>query len=451
MEEVDPDPVWPEMRNVGRKLFRGLGELRDTQVMEEWVKKLGADIDALGAQLLATLQTEEKGLRESALRVAAKFDVKSWKQLERQLRRRSRLVPAGSLAAECLALERFEEAKELHARALRTEKPKPWHELRIGVKRFRYTLESLLPDHYAAWSDNLKRLQDLLGDIHDLDVLAEMVKDASQHEISDSPAAWQEKIARERHDRITTYRHLTLGKTSLWTEWREQLPHGERLDAAVTARLRATARAADPHPRRTAQVGRIAVVVFDALRRVKAAPLFGEQPVRRLFLAAAWLHGVGAGAGRKSPQKNARKFLLSLPVPPRWTAEEWDQLTWIVRFHRGAEPKPKAGAFAKLSSEQQKGVQTLAGVLRLARALRKCGLGGPSGLRAEKSAEAITLHVPGLTDTAETAVRLAAGKHLLESSLEKPLILKPAPKVEKVVTLPAQEQEPSPVASAASD
>src|SRR5208337_2055751 len=118
-------------------------------------------------QLLASLGSDEKQRSANALRVAAKFDGKQWTSLELRLRRRVRLVPAGGLAAECLALERFEEAKELHNRALRTEKPKPWHALRIGLKRFRYTLEGFLPVHSAAWCENLKRVQDLLGDIHD--------------------------------------------------------------------------------------------------------------------------------------------------------------------------------------------------------------------------------------------------------------------------------------------
>ena len=175
MEEIDPDPAWPEMRKVARKLFRGLGAVRDAQVMEEWIKKLGPENDPLRAKLLASLELDEKERSAEALRVAAKFD-KEWTDLERRLRQRVRIIPVGGLAAECLALERFEEAKELHNRALRTEKSKPWHALRIGLKRFRYTLESLLPDHSAAWSENLKRLQDLLGDVHDLDVLSERWK-----------------------------------------------------------------------------------------------------------------------------------------------------------------------------------------------------------------------------------------------------------------------------------
>ena len=440
MEEVDPNPAWPEMRKVARKLFRGLGALRDVQVMEEWIKKIAHQDDPLRAQLLTSLEADENEHSANALRVAAKFNEKEWTTLERRLRQRVRIVPVGGLAAECLALERYEEAKELHNRALRTEKSKPWHALRIGIKRFRYTLGGLLPGHYAAWSENLKRLQDLLGDVHDLDVLSKHLEDTPPTG-AESAKTWQEKIAQERRARIEVYRQLTLGKTSLWHEWRHNLPHGKRLEAAAMARIRSTARAADAHSQRAGQVSRIALRLFELLRRVDAAPVFHEEAMRRLMLAAAQLHGISFAGGRSLSQKGIRKFLLGLSIPPNWTAEEWDLMAWAVRFHRGPEPKQKNG-FAKLSEEQQTAVRALAGVLRLARALRKSGVESSFGLRCEKSADAILLSVPGLLDTVEIASRLAAAKHLLESVLEKPLILKSLPKPERPPAPMAHSSEP---------
>ena len=439
MEEVDPDPAWPETRKVARKLFHGLGALRDVQVMHEWVKKLAPETDPVRTHLQATFESREPGLREAALRAASKFDEKSWKRLERALRKRARLVPVGSLAAECLALERFESAKELHAKALRTEKPGPWHALRIGLKRFRYTVECFLPEHYAAWSENLKRIQDLLGELHDLDVLSASVKKSDSLETEDSRKAWEETIERERHERIETYRQLTLGKTSLWNEWRSGLPTNGRVEAAAMARLRATARAVDPRPRRTSQISRIAVALFDAFRRGNIAPAFNNGSLRRIVLAAARLQGVGAADAGKSPQKRARKFLLRLAVPPGWSNEEWELLATAVRYHRGAEPKPKSGPFSRLSAEQQNNIRALAGVLRFALVLRKCGIESGAGLRAEKSDEAIVLRVPGLADDVDTASRLAAGKHLLEEFLQTPLVVKPVVKPEKVLILPARQ------------
>src|SRR5579872_202267 len=38
---LDPDPAWKQMKKAGRQLFRQLGELRDAQVMTEWVGLLG--------------------------------------------------------------------------------------------------------------------------------------------------------------------------------------------------------------------------------------------------------------------------------------------------------------------------------------------------------------------------------------------------------------------------
>jgi len=447
MEEVDPDPIWPEVRKIARKLFRSLGALRDAQVMDEWIKKLAPETDPVRGHLHATFEITGQRLRENSLRVAVKFDLKAWKRLESAVRRRSRLVPAGSLAAECLALERFEVGKELHAKALRTEKPGPWHAVRIGLKRFRYTVEGLLPNQYALWSDNLKHLQDILGEIHDLDVLAAKVKKSEFFETEEGLKFWHETIDRERHERMENYRHLTLGKTSLWNSWRLGLPTNGRVEEAAMARLRATARAIDPHLRRTSQISRIAVALFDAFKRSEMAPAFADAALRRILLAAACLQNAGAASAGKSRHKAAQKFLLSLPLPPGWTREEWELLADTVRYHRGAEPSIDSGSFSKLAVGRQNSVRALAGVLRLARSLRKCGVEGGAGIRAEKSPEAILLRVPSLADDLQSASRLAAGKHLLEEYLQLPVIMKPVAKPEKVVTLPAQQVPELPAAS----
>ena len=74
MQEVDPDPAWPEMKKLGKKLFHQLGELRDTQVLEEWTKKLSFETDPVRQMLLDNFGKKESELREAALRVAEKFD-----------------------------------------------------------------------------------------------------------------------------------------------------------------------------------------------------------------------------------------------------------------------------------------------------------------------------------------------------------------------------------------
>lgn len=439
LEEVDPDLAWPELRRLGKKLFRQLGELRDTQVLAEWVQKLSGADDAIGQKLQAAFATKEVALREAALKCAGKFDSKNWKKLERTVRRRSRLLPLDGLAAECLAIERWDAAKELHSRALRSEKPEAWHELRIGVKRFRYTVESLLPTRYETWGEDLKRLQDLLGDAHDLDVLAEKIAGVATGASPESLAAWDERIFSHRNERIETYKQWTLGKTNLWQVWRDQLPQGHRLDAAGLARLRVTARALGCNLPRIAQVSRLAMRLYDSLSRAHASPILAGRSQRKIMRAATRLHAIGVPLNPEKPQKAARKFLLDLPMPPGWNELEWIVLANVIRYHRGSAPNSDSKSFMRLDADQRHTIGLLAGILRLARVLRKCGVESAAGVRVERSVDAIIVRVPGLKDSAEIAARLAAGKHALETQLEHPLILKSVPVPSKVVELPRNE------------
>ncbi len=440
MEEVDPDPAWPKMRKLGRKLFRQLGELRDAQVLEEWTRKLSSEADPVRNMLLDDFGKRAVELRDTALRAAGKFDQKAWKQYERNLRRRARLVPTDGRAAECLALERLEAARDLHGHASRLAKPTAWHALRIGVKRFRYTVESLLPARYEAWGEDLKKLQDLLGEVHDLDVLSEKVVQIVGPELVAEQALWAGRIAKERGQRIEIYRGMTSGEGALWHKWHTGLPQGRRLEAAGLARLRVTSRAMDGNQRRTSQIARLTLRVFDALRRVDAARVFKERELRKIACAAGWIHGIGVSLDAKQPQKAGRKFLRKMAVPAGWTREEWELLSLVVRYHRGGQPKAKHKEFSALNEVDQRRVSALAGVLRLARALKKCGVESTTGLRVDKSVDAVIVQAPGLVDSEEVAARLAIGKHLLETCLELPLIVKAAPTAQNVLELPKREE-----------
>jgi len=442
MREVDPDPAWQELRRVPKKLFRRLGQLRDAQIMDEWVNDHGAENDELKAQLHGFFRTKEPKLLAESLRMAEKFEERAWLRLQRHLSKRLRLVAAESLAAQCLAVERYNEARDLHSKAIRSDKPQAWHALRIALKKLRYITESFLPARYEAWSERLKALQDLLGEVHDLDVLSGIVKEQAHGGTAHLQPEWERTIQRERANRLETYRELASGKKSFWNQWKQALPHGRLLQTAAMARLRVTSRATDNHPRRAAHISRFTVATFDGFRRAHVAPLFTDHNMRRVLRAAARMSGINVKGASSSSRKAAWRFLLERPVPPSWTFEEWELLAWTVRYHRGAEPKLENSAFSQLPKEQQMNVRALAGLIRLARGLRACGIETCKGLHAEESVDAIVLLVPGLEDSADTAARLAKAKHLLETYLTKPLILKSAAKeVEKLIPLPAQRDQ----------
>ncbi len=447
MGEVDPDVAWPLMRKLGRKLFRRLGDLRDTQVLEEWTRKLAPESDPARERLLAAFALQEKEFQIAALKATERFNQKAWKKLERRLQRRARLVPIDGLAAECLALERLEAAKELHVRALRAEKVEAWHALRIGVKRFRYTVESLLPTRYEEWGENLKRIQDLLGEVHDLDVLSAKIAELAG-DLDESRIAWAERIASQRHERIESYRRFTIGDGGLWQSWRRGLPEGHRMVAASQARLRSTARALELNTKRATLVSRLATRLFDRLAKSHLEPSLAGKDARKIMRAAARLHGIGLGLDRKSPRRAARKHLKAMTLPPGWNETEWEIMASVVRYHRGAVPDSEHKSFLRYRPEEQKMIGSMAGVLRLSRALVKSAVASAAGLRVERSVDALIVHVPGLVESEENATRLAAGKYLLESSLGLPVIVKTMPLLPNVIQLPRKEETPPPSAAA---
>jgi CHAD domain-containing protein len=442
LEEIDPTQPWEELRRKPRRMFRALGAWRDAQVLAGWVENLAKEGEPVRTRLIEILEERAARGRTEALRAAKKFDEVEWKQIERAVRRRAQIVPLDSAAAQCLALERLEDARELHTRALRSNKPGPWHRLRIGLKRFRYVVENLLPERHAAWEDDLKRLQDVLGDLHDLDVLGELVEGEGQRIPAESAGKFQETLQRERRNRIASYRQLTLGRTGLWNTWRYAFPNGAALETLANARLRATTRALDPQPRRTAAVSQLGRKLFEAFGKASASPLLREPAVRRIFRSSTQLLGVCHGHGLKA----ARSLIVGLPVPPGWNLREWELLGWIIRYHRGRQPKLKHGRYATLPDEKKQVVELLAGLLRLARSLKRCGVESAQGIFAELSAEAIFLHVPGWISTPENESELAKSRRLLERALGRTVVLL-APEGSESAHQPAEELEAQAVAA----
>ena len=59
LRALDPDPSWKQMKKAAKRLFDRLGELRDVQVTEEWVARLGALDDPVTVSLLQFLAGRE--------------------------------------------------------------------------------------------------------------------------------------------------------------------------------------------------------------------------------------------------------------------------------------------------------------------------------------------------------------------------------------------------------
>src|SRR5579864_2791381 len=244
MIAMDPDRNWKAMKKSGKKLFQSLGALRDVQIMMEWIDRLEfapvpgtpppavpqaqpelANLPEISEHseveaLLEILRSRESEHKHEARAALDEFDRKQWRQWSRMLPARAARIRPGSAVFKHLALERWTAARQLHTRAMRNRSQIAFHALRIGIKRFRYIVENFLPEEHKAWSNDLKHMQDLLGEVHDLDVL--WASALSCHVFPDEAArrAWHARIVEERTRRIVEYKAKMTGPDALWSVWR---------------------------------------------------------------------------------------------------------------------------------------------------------------------------------------------------------------------------------------
>ena len=229
LSEVNPSPSWKKLKKSTRDLFQALGELRDTQVAKKWVKRWGGSKDPMRKSLLKVLDETERQQQKNAEKALAEFDRKDWKKWSRKFPPKAEFFPVESVVFQRLALAKLNEAVELYQRARRVRSGAAWHRLRIGLKAFRYILENFLPERYEHSSNELKRMQDLLGEVHDLDVLRPLVRKQASGLDSKIVGDWIAKIEKERKNRLDEFRTKTSDKESYWIFWHKGLEWGHNL------------------------------------------------------------------------------------------------------------------------------------------------------------------------------------------------------------------------------
>ncbi|MGA2376800.1 MAG: CHAD domain-containing protein [Candidatus Sulfotelmatobacter sp.] len=462
---LDPDPDWKAMRKAGKRLFQRLGALRDIQIMMEWIEKLHPEVvsaeqarvertllsamrpsqpgnvptsnsaDPPAQALLKILAAREQEQKLEAHAALEEFDRKQWRQWTRSLPVRAARLRPGSALFKHLALERWTDARDLHNRALRNRSQAAFHSLRIGIKRFRYIVENFLPTEHKAWSNDLKEMQDVLGEVHDLDVLWATADSCHVFPDQDSRRRWHEQILSERARRIEGYRRKMIGPASLWQVWRAALPQDEQIQVLATRRMKLWAHGLDPDFAHSERVASLALQLYDGLLASGWQPSAAPISARSSLLAAALLHDVGKSKGDKGHHKTSFDMIRAHGNPLGWKPGDLQRAALIARFHRGALPTRKHKDLRDLLPDEQKATIQLAAILRLANALdnhdgRIRRIQIESGQMKAQGREALIIAAEGYSPLSASAQTIAAERHLLEIVLHRPVIVKPM----KVVT-----------------
>jgi CHAD domain-containing protein len=495
---IDPNPDWKAMKKAGKRLFQRLGALRDVQIMMEWIEKLfepgegkpkpivsalaqastlGESVGLSSTQdeeardpvrtLLAILRQQETEQKREARAALEEFDRKQWRQWSKTLPQRASHIRPGSAVFKHLALERWTVARELHTRAMRNRSQIALHTLRIGIKRFRYIVENFLPIEHKAWSGDLKHMQDLLGDVHDLDVLWAAALSHRVFPDETSRKAWHERIVEERTKRVEEYRQKMTGADTLWNVWRAGLPQGKQIQEIATRRMKLWAKVLDPDFTHSERVARLALDLYDGLNKAR---LFTSLPInqdgrqngngengsdtdgRASLYVAALLHDVGKSSGNKGHHKASRELIRNHVGLLGWNAETIERAAAVARFHCGALPVPSHKALRDFLPEEQKLIIRLSAILRLANAfdtshdgqIRRVQIEAPQNGVGQSTGrtrrvhgflqkmpkfgknEPLVITAEGYLPSNPTAQTIAAERHLLETVLRRPVVIRAA-------------------------
>ena len=495
MMAMDPDRNWKDMKKAGKQLFQSLGALRDVQIMIDWIEKLSPSVtqshvertppsasgheqesgstdapnseqaskgddpkpllDPAAHALLHILKARESEHKHEARAALDKFDRKQWRHWSNSLPQRAARIRPGSAVFKHLALERWTAARELHVRAMRNRSQIALHTLRIGIKRFRYIVENFLPEEHKLWSNDLKHMQDLLGEVHDLDVLWATALSCHVFPDESSRKTWHERIVEERTKRVDEYREKTTGSDSLWNVWRAGLPQGKQIQEIATRRMKLWAKALDPDFAHSERVARLSLELYDGLvangllnltptNSLPQARNGMEADARASLYAAALLHDVGKAKGNKGHHKESLELIKKHGTPLGWKAGNMAKAAIVARFHCGALPTRSHKALRDLLPDEQKTIVRLSAILRLANALdsahdghiRRVKIGNVESPKRRANGflrklaplgknEALVITAEGYADGTPTAQAVAAERYLLETVLRRPVLVKP--------------------------
>jgi HD-GYP domain-containing protein (c-di-GMP phosphodiesterase class II) len=392
--------------------------------MLEWSRRLVPVESGIPLVLSDFLANQEMQLKEAASEALQSFNQKKWAAWSQRLSRRAQHLPLEGMALQHLALERWSVAYGLHRQAMRNRTHASYHRLRIGLKKFRYVVENFLPSLHESWGGDLRQLQDLLGEMHDLHVLWQTLLAIKAFRSEAVRTKWHQRILEESGLRLEKYRRMMLGEESLWRIWQSDLPKAGRIRIAALSRLRVWASYRDPDFGHSEHVAKLALQIYDGLDSLGFLQSM-QQPDARFWLeAAALTHDVGKNKIQKKHEIASYRMIRKFGSSPGWSVEILRCVALIARFHRGALPRPDQKAFAHISSDQRKAIMLMCGILRLANAFDSLYHRRIRRLIIDQTAETICIQAPGCTENDTFAEKLAAARHLLEVACRRPILIR---------------------------
>ena len=195
-----------------RKVTKQLGDVRDVDVLMGLIDALHSDRGYSKNALEALRAAAEEKRKVAREKLDAKLPPQKLQKVARRLKRLSkhlrsdetpsheaaghpRLAKATLWALEARAMRRATTVRDAIAAAGTVYAPVPLHHVRIALKKLRFALElkAEVTRHPATREiAALKSAQDLLGRMHDLQVLLDQAREMQAARFGPDPGAWRE-------------------------------------------------------------------------------------------------------------------------------------------------------------------------------------------------------------------------------------------------------------------
>jgi CHAD domain-containing protein len=310
-----------------------------------------------------------------------------------------------------------------HPWVLHPEAVAEHHATRIAAKKLRYTMEiygSIYRNNLEKPLARVKKIQEILGDIHDCDVWIDhittlllrertLLRSTKRTKRPDTTTLSSLRVMlREREtDRKRSYRQFVrywqaLDRVHIWDELRTSLdtgrkagfrppvPYHENDAAAAVDVLAGGYPAIRSHSR---HVTGLALMLFDSLQ-----PLHGlGQHDRFLLGCAGELHDIGWKFGQAGHNRHGAEMVFTSDALP-FDLDERGILAFIIFSHRGKVSPPDSPYLEFMPPECQTKAGILASILRIADGLDSLHTGSVHDVHCNISSGEITCSVIGTGD-----------------------------------------------------
>lgn len=323
------------------------------------------------------------------------------------------------------------------------------HAMRIAAKKLRYTVEVYAPLYrfgLKKYLFRIKKIQAILGDLHDCDVWIDIVmvmlmkersrfpvKDSAKNKQTSRVAGYEHFLSERQKERKRLYRIYvryweSLGRSGIWDDLRRALTEGRKrkfrfLTSPSEEAVRVSVSSLANHfPKGTMHyrsVTALALTIFDDL-----ADLHHMDAHNRFLLeCACTLHDIGWKYGHKGHAKRSAEMILSdehllLDVIDRGI------IGLVSRAHRGKIRFESEGMFSLLSPQERDSVMMLASMIRIADGLDYLHQGSIESVHCTLRPDAIVIEISARQDASAEMERARLKSDLFSRVFNRNLVIR---------------------------